>query len=67
MYVFGHDEQEIAIDYSFLIPPKAFENREIAPLQLITKNKDLHHLIKVTSVFTCLAGDKYQPANFQFN
>lgn len=47
MYVFGHDEQEIAIDYSFLIPPKAFENREIAPLQLITKNKELHHLIKV--------------------
>lgn len=48
MYVFGHDEQEIAIDYSFLIPPKDFENREIAPLQLITKNKELHHLIKVT-------------------
>lgn len=47
MYVFGHDEQEIAIDYSFLIPPKDFENREIAPLQLITKNKELHHLIKV--------------------
>ena len=52
MYVFGHDEQEIAIDYSFLIPPKPFENREIAPLQLITKNKDLRQLIKHPVIFS---------------
>lgn len=54
MYVFGHDEQEIYIDYSFLIPPKSAENREIAPLQLITKNKDLRHLIKHPVLFSFL-------------
>lgn len=51
MFVYGHDEQEIYIDYSFLIPPKSEENREIAPLQLITKNKDLRHLIKHPVLF----------------
>lgn len=54
MYVFGHDEQEIYIDYSFLIPPVSQENREIAPLQLITKNKDLKHLIKHPVLFSFL-------------
>lgn len=54
MYVFGHDEQEINIDYSFLIPPKTFENREIAPLQLISKSKELHHLIEHPVLFSFL-------------
>lgn len=54
MYVFGHDEQEIYIDYSFLTPPASQENREIAPLQLITKNKDLKHLIKHPVLFSFL-------------
>lgn len=54
MYVFGHDEQEIHIDYSFLIPPESQENREIAPLQLITKHKDLKHLIKHPVLFSFL-------------
>lgn len=54
MYVFGHDEQEIYIDYSFLIPPKSEENREIAPLQLITKSKELRHLIKHPVLFSYL-------------
>lgn len=54
MYVYGHDEQEIYIDYSFLIPPKSQEDREIAPLQLITKNKDLRHLIKHPVLFSFL-------------
>lgn len=54
MYVFGHDEQEIHIDYSFLIPPEADKNREIAPLQLIAKHKDLRHLIKHPVLFSFL-------------
>ncbi|CRL03901.1 CLUMA_CG017022, isoform A [Clunio marinus] len=54
MYVFGHDEQEININYSFLIPPKSLENREISPLQLITKNKDLRYLIKHPVLFSFL-------------
>ena len=54
MYVFGHDEQEITIDYSFLMPPASQENREIAPLQLITKHKDLKHLIKHPVLFSFL-------------
>lgn len=54
MYVFGHDEQELNIDYSFLIPPESQENREIAPLQLITKHKDLKHLIQHPVLFSFL-------------
>lgn len=54
MYVYGHDEQEVHINYSFLIPPQSEENREIAPLQLITKNKDLRHLIKHPVLFSYL-------------
>lgn len=54
MYVFGHDEQEIYIDYGFLMPPKSGEDREILPLQLITKNKDLRQLIKHPVLFSFL-------------
>lgn len=54
MYVFGHDEQELYIDYSFLMPPAKQEDREILPLQLITKNKDLKHLIKHPVLFSFL-------------
>jgi hypothetical protein len=54
MYVFGHDEQEIYIDYSFLIPPENHKNREIAPLQLIAKNKELRDFIKHPVLFSFL-------------
>lgn len=52
MYVFGHDEQQVSIDYSFLIPPTGKENREIEPLYLISHNKELRELIKHPVLFS---------------
>lgn len=46
MYVHGYDEQELHLDYSFLIPPKNSEHCEISPLRKITKNNELKKLIK---------------------
>lgn len=46
MYVHGYDEQELHLDYSFLIPPKNSEHCEISPLRKITKNNELKTLIK---------------------
>lgn len=46
MFVHGYDEQELHLDYSFLIPPKNSEHCEISPLRKITKNNELKKLIK---------------------
>jgi hypothetical protein len=44
---FGDEEQEIIIDYSFLVPPKKFEEfgPEIEPLENITQHQELRPLI----------------------
>lgn len=44
---FGDEEQEIIIDYNFLVPPKKFEEfgPEIEPLENITKHQELRPLI----------------------
>lgn len=52
MFVFGHDEQQLSIDYSFLKPPTERENREIEPLYLISHNKELRELIKHPVLFS---------------
>lgn len=52
MYVYGHDEQQLSIDYSFLMPTVGKENREIEPLYLISHNKELHDLIKHPVLFS---------------
>lgn len=54
IYVYGYDEQELHIDYSFLKPPKSTGNCEILSLQQITKNNELRKLIKHPVLFSFL-------------
>ncbi|KAG5672162.1 hypothetical protein PVAND_002315 [Polypedilum vanderplanki] len=54
MYVYGYDEQELHIDYSFLMPPENSSNSEITMLRRITKNTELKKLIKHPTLFSFL-------------
>lgn len=54
MYVYGYDEHELHIDYSFLIPPKDSKHCEILPLRRIAKNNELKKLVKHPVLFSFL-------------